>query len=173
MADINAHHAAWHSISDDNRASTRGDEVHAAICDSNLSLLNLDYPTRLPRGGPASSPDITLISAHLLLDATWQVDLALSSDHLPILISIQDLSYNYHGQRKSFTNYKRANWIAYRDEVESSLDGLPLPTSCSEGEAILRKILQTASKHHIPAGVRKNYIPALSARRSKEPNTPT
>ena len=161
MADVNAHHPAWFSFTDDNRASARGEQLHTTICDSDLALLNSDSPTRL-RAGHSSSSDISLISAHLLLDASWCVDLSLSSDHLPILISFNNLNYSYHGQRKSFPNFKKADWEKFREEVEANLNDVPPPTSCSQGERILRNVIQAASKHHVPNGVRKNYVHALS-----------
>jgi hypothetical protein len=39
---------------------------------------------------------------------------------------------------------------------------LQQPTSCSAGEKHFRRILTKASRRHIPAGFRKDFIPGLS-----------
>ena len=111
--DWNSHHFSWNSAWEDDR----GDAVATAIDGSDLCVLNTDEPTRLPSGNQcASSPDISLISAHLALNIEWSVSTSLSSDHLPILICFDNDSPLPHLGR-TFTNYKRANWPAYRDEL--------------------------------------------------------
>ena len=135
------------------------------IENSDLCILNEDVHTRVPTGTVnnqrASSPDITLISAHLALSVDWSVCTAMTSDHLPILVSFDDDS-PLPRLRKSYTNYKKANWRAYRDELESLVAQLPQPTSCSSGEKGFRKAIQHAAKHHIPSGYRKDFVPGKS-----------
>jgi hypothetical protein len=45
--------------------------------------------------------------------------------------------------------------------MEKSFTGLLPPSSCSAGEKTFRKILNKASKHHIPAGFRKDFQPGI------------
>ena len=160
LGDWNAHHSAWHSPWDDNR----GDKIADVIENSDLCVLNEDSHTRLPTGANnnqrASSPDVSLISAHLALSVDWSVSLDLTSDHLPIVISFDDDTPlpRFH----QFTNYKKANWRGYKNELESLVDQLPLPTSCASGEKAFRKVIQHAAKHHIPSGFVKNFTPGKS-----------
>ena len=160
--DFNAHNPAWFSNTDDHRAESRGEILIDLINASNLSLLNKDTPTRLPRAGRSSSPDLTLISSHLVLDAGWYTEVSLGSDHLPILISVTDMAYSYKGEQRCFTNYRRADWTGFQREVENLLQNSPPPSSADSGEVILREIVLTASKHHIPSGVRRDFIPKLN-----------
>ena len=80
VGDWNAHSGAWCSAWDDER----GEHLADAIDNSDLCVLNQDCHTRLPRGDNQrpSSPDISLISAHLVVEVDWSVSTELSSDHL-------------------------------------------------------------------------------------------
>ena len=82
MGDFNAHHPAWFSVSRDDRALARGVNIAEAIDSNPLCLLNEDSPTRLPPNGTPLSPDLTLISGHLALTASWLPSISLKSDHL-------------------------------------------------------------------------------------------
>ena len=59
-----------------------------AIYSSQLAVANKDLPTHLPSQGQPSSPDITLLSGHILPDAKWSTLTTLGSDHLPITVSL-------------------------------------------------------------------------------------
>jgi hypothetical protein len=59
-------------------------------------------------------------------------------------------------------NFKKAKWGLWISETEACFANLPLPTSCSTGEKVFRKVLNDASKHHIPAGYRTDFLPGLS-----------
>ena len=65
LGDWNGHHDAWHS----SHVDERGEHLTSEIEDSNFCILNEDSPTRIPQGANntqrPSSPDISLISAHL------------------------------------------------------------------------------------------------------------
>jgi hypothetical protein len=126
-----------------------------------LCSLNLDSPTRLPySNNPSSSPDVTIAPAHLLPSLTWSVQTSLNSDHLPIIVSY--LTDDPPPRlRRSFTNFKLANWPGFIAESEDLISSLPPPTSCAKDVQKFTKILLSASKHNIPSGYRKDYIPGL------------
>ena len=128
MGDINAHHPAWFSVSRDDRALARGVSIAEAIDSSPLCLLNEDSPTRLPPSGTPSSPDLTLISGHLALTASWLPSISLNSDHLPILINLVEETQNsLKSQPILHNNYRRADWASYTDFTESAFSALPPP----------------------------------------------
>ena len=163
MGDFNAHNPAWHSTTLDSAAAGRGSAFAESIDDSNLSLLNTDRPTRLPKSGNPSSPDLTLCSSHFALDATWTPLTTLNSDHLPIIVTIdQDLSNLPPPPRQTFTNFRRARWNDFLRETESEFARLPAPVSCHTGERVFRKVLLKASSHSIPQGSIPHFIPGLS-----------
>ena len=91
LATFNTNHPSWFSRTGDVRAVTRGEALDGAINSSQLTIANQDLPTSLPSQGQPS-PDITLLSLHLLPDATWST---LDSDHLPITVT----PHPRHGER--------------------------------------------------------------------------
>jgi hypothetical protein len=91
LSDFKAHHCGWYSILSD----ARGDSLNDFSDTSNFCPLNLDTPTRLPGNGAPSSPDVTLISAHLLPSVSWSTATRLNSDHLPISVSFLEEAFYY------------------------------------------------------------------------------
>jgi hypothetical protein len=63
--------------------------------------------------------------------------------------------------QRTFTNFAQANWAGFIRESEDDFALLPLPTSCSEGKRVFRRMLLKASKHNIPSGFRKDFVPDL------------
>ena len=80
---FSAHHPSCYSRTGDDRSALDG-----AINSSQLDVENQDLTTRHPSQGQLSSPDITLLSGHLLLDVTWSTLTILVSHHLPITVSL-------------------------------------------------------------------------------------
>lgn len=147
MGDFNAHYGDWFFRTNDPRAAARGDSISDAINVSPFCLLNLETPTRLPSHGPDSSPDLTLISAHLSLDYSWEMVSTLASDHLPIIITSSAHNFQPPGPRKTFTNLKKANWPLFTQESEEIISLLPMPVSCSQGSQAFTQALITADSH--------------------------
>jgi hypothetical protein len=160
LGDFNAHHSDWYSPLSD----SRGDLLAESVDSTGLFVLNNDSPTRLPKAanqGP-SSPDVTLVPAHLASSFNWITHTTLNSDHLPITVSLSN-SFTPSRIRRSFTNYKKADWAGYIREIELRLTNTSRPTSCAKGERVFRDILKAASNHNIPSGFRKDFIPGLPA----------
>jgi hypothetical protein len=106
LGDLYAHHPGWHSSLNDER----GDSISEQIDNSNFFILNKDTATRFPPNGNTSSPDVSLISAHLALSVCWLTDVALNSDHLPISITYVDDDQPLPRTAKTYVNFKRAKW---------------------------------------------------------------
>ena len=164
LGDFNAHHPSWYSNSSSTRAEERGTDIHEAITDGGLALLNGDSPTRVPSNGAPTSPDLSIASPHIAIDSEWGTITTGNSDHLPILIqlgTVFSMSCPELPQR-TFTNMRKANWEAFWQETEERFGEVGLPPSCSAGEGIFRRILLDASRKHIPKGHIPNMIPNLS-----------
>ena len=157
LGDFNAHHVAWKS----NLSDVRGEQIAQQVEDSDLFLLNLDSQTRRPSNGTDSSPDISLISAHLAFSVAWETCMALNSDHLPICITFVDDQPPPRTNR-SFMNLKRAKWGLLSSELEALLEDEPMPSNCSSGVNKFNYLFKTAAKHNIPAGYRTDFKPGLS-----------
>lgn len=109
IGDFNAHHWAWFSDTFSTQDEVTGDALAEAIDNSLLCVLNLDTPTQLPSNGMSSSPDVSLISAHLLTAVNWSTNVALNSDHLPVSIVYAD-DLPPECDSRTFTNFRLVNW---------------------------------------------------------------
>ena len=161
LGDFNAHNAAWYSATNDDRAAARGVAIVNALDPSPMVLLNGDHPTRVPTDGPPSSPDLTFVSAHVALGSSWTPLTRLNSDHLPIAISLNSINPPAPTPRRTFTNYHKADWEAYEAQTEEAFRTAPPPTCCATGERFLREVIRDATRHNIPRGCRKDFIPNL------------
>ena len=168
VGDFNPHDSGWYSGLSD----SRGEALIGAIEGSEFAILNEDFPTRHASNG-SSSPDVSLISAHLSNLFSWSVphlvnnsfsSTILNSDHLPILLSFDDPNHqqelNNIRTQRSYINLRRADWDKFTSELELLIPQAPPPT-CAKGERILCDAIHTAAKHNIPAGYRKNFVPNL------------
>ena len=125
LGDINAHNELW-----DTRGTTdtRGDEIAEEIIDSDWVILNEDFPTRSPANGPETSPDISLTTSDIATIAEWDVTTELTSDHLPICISLPlDDHKTVDNPRRCFTNFKKADWENFTKECEEEFAKLQPP----------------------------------------------
>ena len=89
--DVNAHSTLWHSYTDDHRGQLIADVI------SNSDHITLNTPTRVPNTTlqQTSSPDITTVSNTLYNRTSWTTQHALSSDHLPIITTI-NIRHDYN-----------------------------------------------------------------------------
>ena len=92
------------------------------MANNNHITLNTNTPPRVPNTTlqQTSSPDITTVSNTLYNRTSWTTQHALSSDHLPIITTI-NIRHDYRLQqnRRTFTNYKKANWTQFTEDTES------------------------------------------------------
>ena len=145
--DVNAHSTLWHSYSytDDHRGQLIDNSDH----------ITLNTPTRVPNTTiqQTSSPDITTVSNTLYNWTSWTTQHALSSDHLPIIITInvrQD--YRLQQNRRTFTNYKKADWTQFTEDTESAFVQTTIPTNRHTANRSFTNIILMAGKHNIPKG---------------------
>ena len=114
--DVNAHSTLWHSYTDDHR----GQLIADVISNSDHITLNTNIPTRVPNTTlqQTSSPDITTVSNTLYNRTSWTTQHALSSDHVPIITTI-NIRHDYRLQenRRTFTNYKKADWTQFTEDT--------------------------------------------------------
>ena len=126
--DVNAHSTLWHSYTDDHI----GQLIADVISNSDHITLNTNTPTRVPNTTlqQTSSPDITTVSNSLYNRTSWTTQHALSSDHLPIITTI-NIRHDYRLQqnRRTFTNYKKSDWIKFTEDTESAFAQITISTS--------------------------------------------
>ena len=78
----------------------------------------------------------------------WTTQHALSSEHLPIITTIS-IRHDYRLQqtRRTFTNYKKADWTQFTEDTETTI-----PTNIHTANIIFTNIILMAYKHNIPKG---------------------
>ena len=107
VGDVNAHHPIWDTkTSEDERGEQLAEEINAA----DYTILSENEATRLPTNGRSTSPDISLASNDIALLSDWSVSTSLASDHLPILITINSELSTIDGARRTYINFKKADW---------------------------------------------------------------
>ena len=165
LGDFNAHNAGWFSELDvqDAEVIARGDNFVDEIGASDYCILNDGDQTRRPSAGSASSPDISLISAHLAAAVNWKVIVDLNSDHLPIVIEFDDDREDEGGERRTYVNLKKAKWPEWTKYVETGIANLKTPTNCSRGVVNFNRVVERANRKFIPMGSRENYKPSFPA----------
>ena len=159
LGDLNAHDALWHSQLQD----ARGTAIAEEIGDSNLATINEDTHTRLPpnENGLPSSPDVSLASLSLLPYASWESHSELGSDHLPLTITLATDITTIPSEKKTFLNFRKANWAKFYMETEEQFAKLEPPPDVYKGEKTFRLIINKISRASIPAGRIKETFPEV------------
>ena len=92
---------------------------------------------------------ITTVSNTLYNRSLWTTQHTLSSDHLPIIKIRHD--YRLQQNRRTFTNYKKADWTQLTEDTESAFAQSTIPTNIHTKPAFTNIILMV-DKHNIPKG---------------------
>ena len=120
---------------------TRNESITYVLCLHGYTWksLNTGTPTRVPNTvfQQTSSPGITTVSNTLYNRTSWQTHHALSSDHLPIMTTI---------------NILQANWTQFTKDPELSFSQTTIPDDIHTANRILTNIILLADKHNIPKG---------------------
>ena len=134
---VNAHSTFLHSYTDDHR----GQLIADVISNSDHITLNTNPPTRVPNTTlqQTSSADITTVSNTLYNRTSWTSQHALSSDHLPIITTI-NIRHDYRLQqnRRTFINYKKANWTQFTEDTGSDFAQTTISTNIHTANIILQ-----------------------------------
>jgi hypothetical protein len=158
--DINAHSLAWHCPANDHR----GDIITDLITNSSHIVLNEDTPTRLPhaKNQQPTSPDISTVTSNLYPQTTWQTVQALTSDHLPIRITVNTKAkFRLVQHRQTYTNYNKADWNKFTQQIEDTISETAPTNNVHIANKILTNAILHADKHHIPKGKMHNNIQLL------------
>ena len=103
---INVHHSRLDTNTNENE---RGEQLAGEMYKADYTILNENEATRLATNGRSTTPDISLISNDIALLSDWSFSTSLSSDHQPILITINSDLSTIDGPRRIFINFKKAD----------------------------------------------------------------
>ena len=95
------------------------------------------------------STDMTTVSNTLYNRTSWTTQHALSSDHLPIITTI-NIRHDYRLQqnRRTITNYQKAEWTQFTEDTESAF----CQTNIHPANIIFTNIILMVDRHNIPKG---------------------
>ena len=154
--DINAHHSRW-DANKDKRDEQLADKIDAA----DYTILNVKEATRLPTNGRSTSPDISLASNDIALLSDWSV--SLTSDHSPILITINSNLSTIDRPRRTYINFKKADWARYAEACAKYLAKAGETRTVEQAEKTFREAVNKASGLFIPDGCIQHFQPILPA----------
>ena len=163
VGDVNAHHSSWFS---DDSDDIRGRVFVETIAEHDFGVLNEDLPTRVTALA-STAPDLTLASSSILPVATWKTEVNLSSDHLPITISLSSEMKKQKSEHKKYINFAKADWEGFNDYTEKEFAKARQVTNVHKSEKYFRKTVLKAPAKYIPGGrILKtiNSIPTEAAR---------
>ena len=146
--DMNTHSTLWHSYTDDYRGQLIADII------SQLGPHNTKHkhPNQSAKHHTTTNI-ITTVSNTLYNRTSWTTQHALSSDHLPIITTI-NIRHDYRLQqnRRTFTNYKKSDWTQFTEDTESAFAQTTITTNIHTANIIFTSIILMADKHNIPKG---------------------
>ena len=133
----------------------RGQLIADVISYSDHITLNTNTPTRVLNTTLQHTylPDITTVSNTLYNRTSWTTQHALSSDPLAIITTI-NIRHEYRLQqnRRTFTDYKKAEWTQFTEDTESAYAQTTIPTNIHTAIRIFTNIILMTHKHNIPKG---------------------
>lgn len=120
LGDLNANSMWWGS----GKTNRNGRILENLLRQTDLVVLNDGSPTRLtsPQQN-TSAVDLTLSTPCVALDTVWQVirDTG-TSDHFPIICSINSMQRIQGNNIQSKRKYSKANWSKYTEMITSDLE---------------------------------------------------
>ena len=167
LGDFNAHHELWHSEIDED---TRGTQIADFMTETPFGILNEQLPTRVAHN-INSSPDITFSTPNLLPTTEWTSDKALSSDHLPIHISLSTEIKLVRSEKRTFINFNKANWLEFTQLTEEIFEKATPTDNVHASEKFFRETVKKVARRTIPAGRIPevyNNLPSESVQLMKE-----
>ena len=160
VGDIDTHHSRWDTNKDqDKRGELLADEIDAA----DYTILSENEATRLPINGRSTSTDISLASNDIALLSDWTVSTSLASDHLPILITINSELSTIDRPRRTYINFKKADWACCAEASDKYLAEAFETRTNEQAEKTFRKAENKASGLFIPAGRIRHFQPTMPA----------
>ena len=103
-----------------------------------------------------ASNDIAILS-------DWSFSTSLACDHLPILITINTEQSTIDGPRRTYINFKKADWARYAEACDKYLAIAGETRTAEQAEKTFMKDVNEANGLFIPAGRIQQFQLALPA----------
>ncbi|MCP3662402.1 MAG: hypothetical protein GY696_07890, partial [Gammaproteobacteria bacterium] len=148
IGDLNAHHTSWYT---EGNEDSRGRHIINIIEGKNIGVLNEDTPTRTANNS-ATAPDVSLATSDILPTTTWKTENILSSDHLPIIITIDGDFKRSKSKNRTFLNFAKTDSTRYKEYIEDKFSTAPTVKNVHKSKKFFPTIVSKAAKQFIPAG---------------------
>ena len=152
--DLNGHTPLWDRTQP---SDEMGDKIVDYILEKNLFCCNTGEATRHNwNTGGGSTPDITLATPSLANKVKWTIGDDLGSDHLPIIITVDNIPTKRHVKKQRRRRWRRkgGDWIGFCQRVEERLGTAgDQNTGINERVKRLNDILIEAGKEFIGTSV--------------------
>ena len=99
----------------------------------------------------------------IALLSDWLVSTSLVSDHLPILITINSELSSIDGPRRTYINFKKAEWARYFEACDKYLAEAGQPRTVEQAEKAFCKAVNRASGLFIQVGRILHFQPTVPA----------
>ena len=140
---LNVHSTLWHSYTDYHKGQLIVDVISNLV---NITQ-NTNRPTIVPNTTQhqTSSPYSTTVSNTLYNRTSRTTQHTLSSDHLPIITTI-NIRHDYRLQQnqRTFTNYEQSDWTQFTEDKESAF----AQTNIHTVNIMFTNIILMADKHN-------------------------
>ena len=131
-----------------------------------MVVLNGDEPTRIPftTDSRSTSPDVAFASPDLSLRFDWKVFNELSSDHMPVIVSLELFTAIQAKPKHTFLNYGKADWASFTSQVEDGLSSFSVHSFPNVDSAAdeLTRVIRSASARSVPTGHVRRYNPSFT-----------
>ena len=96
---------------------------------------------------------ITLIRDNITFTTT-DIPSTINTHNIELQITTINIRHDYRLQqnRRTFTNYKKANWTQFTEDTESAFAQTTIPTNIHTANIIFTNIILMADKQYIPKG---------------------
>ena len=143
MGDMNGRHPLWGDIT----SNVKGNLISSVIENEDLGVMNTGEPTHYHvQTGTLSCLDLSLGSSDCLLDFSWRTTDWYSSDHIPIILSLNNDAPKQGSPRWLLD---KANWSLFKElsKIEVNVEDIP---SVDEAMDVLNGTLHSAGVDSIP-----------------------
>ena len=143
LGDVNGRHPLW----GDTVSNTKGNLFNSLIENEDIGIFNTGEPTHYHiQTGTLSCIDLSLGSSNCIVDFTWKTTDWFSSDHVPIILSLNDGTPMQGSPRWCLD---KADWCLFKElsKIPVKVEEIP---SVNESIDILNGTLYSAGVDSIP-----------------------
>ena len=148
VVDINAHHSRWDT---DTNKDERGEQLADEIDIHDYNILSENEATRQSTNSRTTAPDIRLDSSDIALPSDWSVSTQLTSNHMPIPITVNFGPSEIDAPRRTYINFTKADWAHFCKVCDEYHAEAGKAGTVEQVEKNLMKAVNKASGVLIPA----------------------